>query len=423
MIIIYLVVVCVVWISLKSTTNYKALLFCRRFLDVSFYVVCIWTSINLLLSYIDPVLVVRSTGNPVEIARSWGRVIGAYCMIPLFYRIWKGLFRIEFYNSSHIKNLEKFILYLRSFKDDKKKTLTEYILMDFLSKNVYVPFAVGKPYEMKPSSHTVPLYIGDDWKNKVDEMMQKAPIILMRVSDTEHFLWELGNCISQKHIHKSLFWITDTQAYMFFKRHCFEKYGLSFPKIEKVSKNCVVFLDGQEFQVCHLTNKNSYKSFYLKIFDTFGLKDDDYFYERMKYKRLFFRFHYDNNVSAGVQRWDWVAFLFPEFYLMFHHFGWTRLLILLLLEGYVMAGCLVFLCSQLNLSLYSMKDEILILAIGTAFRLPFMLLCGKNARTMEWYEEKWEGVSYFNEISQANNIKTLAYALVFIVLCLLGFYL
>ena len=317
MIIIYLIVVCVVWISLKSTTNYKALLFCRRFLDVSFYVVCIWASINLLLSYIDSALVVRSTGNPVEIAISWGEVIGAYCMIPLFYRIWKGLFRIELYNSSHIKNLEKFILYLRSFKDDKIKTLTEYILMDFLSKNVYVPFAVGRPNEMKPSSHTIPLYIGDDWKNKVDELMQKAPIILMRVSDTEHFLWELGNCISQKHIHKSLFWITDTQAFMFFKQHCFEKYGLSFPKIEKVSKNCVVFLDGQEFQVCHLTNKEFYKSFYLKIFDTFGLKEDDYFYERMKYKRLFFRFHYDNNVSVGVQRWDWVAFLFPEFYLMF----------------------------------------------------------------------------------------------------------
>ena len=422
MVIVYIIIVCVVWILLKSTTDYKTLLFCRRFLDVSFYVFCIWGSIILLLSYIDSALVVRSTGNPEESARSWGIVIGVYCMIPLFYRIWKGMYRIEFYNSSHIKYLEKFILYLRSFKDDKKKTLTEYILMDFLSKNVYVPFAVGRPNEMKPSSHTVPLYIGDDWKNKVDEMMQKASIILMRVSDTEHFLWELGNCITQKHIHKSLFWITDPQTYIFFKCHCFEKYGLLFPKIEKVNKNCVVFFDGQEFQVCHLTNKNSYRSLYYKIHDVFNLKDDDYFYKRMKYKRLFLRFHYDDNVSAGVQRWDWVAFLFPEFYLMFHRFGWTRLLVLLLLEGYLMAGCLVFLCLQLNLSLYSMKDEILILAVGAAFRLPFMLLCGKNARTMEWYEEKWEGVSYFNDISHANNIKTLAYALGFLVLCLLGRY-
>ena len=69
-----------------------------------------------------------------------------------------------------------------------------------------------------------------------------------------------------------------------------------------------------------------------------------------------------------------------------------------------------------------MKDEILFLAVGTAFRLPFMFLCGKNARTLEWYEEKWEGVSYFNKISHANNIKTLAYALGFLVLCLLGLY-
>lgn len=419
MIIIYLVVVCVVWISLKSTTNYKALLFCRRFLDASFYFVCILYSVFIVLLYSSLTLLVGD--NPEKTAICWSAVIGIYCMLPLLFRFWKWLFHIKFYHSSHIKNLEKFILYLRSFKDDKKKTLTEYKLMDFLSKKIYVPFAVGRPNEMKPSSHTIPLYIGDDWKNKVEEMMQKAPLILLRVSDTEHFLWELGTCITQKHFLKSLFWVTDPKAYMFFKKHCFETYGLSFPEMENISKNCVVYLHNNEFQVYHLSNKKSYKAFSMKIFEVFNLKTDDYFFKRNKKLSLLFRLHYDKKVSIGIQRWDWTAFFFPEFYLMFHHFGWMRLYVLLIIEGCAMAS-LFLLCVLLKLSLYSLPAKILIWTVVITSRLLLMYLCGKNARTIEWYEEKWESVSYFNKISYINNIKTLAYALVFIVLCLLGLY-
>lgn len=409
MMIIYFVMVLFVWVALKVTTNYKVLLFVRRFLDVSFYIVCVWASVSLVVLPIGNSLINATIAD--DVVRIFGKIIGLYCMIPFFYRIWKRLWHIVLYDSSHIKNIERFTLYLRGFKEDKKRKLTEFILMDSLCKYLYVPYAIGRPNEMTPSSHSIPLYIGDDWKDRVEEMMQKAPLILLRVSDTKNFLWELGTCITKKYIRKSLFWVTDKNSYSLFRTYCIENHGFYFPKMDDVSKNCIIFISGSEFQICHLSSKKSYKTLCVEIIDKFKFNADSYLYKRdIVVWSWLFRFRYDESVLKGIQKWDWIAFLFPEFYMMIHRFKWTRFPCLLIIDF------VVLLISVFFSKLFGL--DLLILVCFIIFRLPIMLLSGKNSRTMEWYEEKWPSVAYFNKVSKQSNIKTVAFVFGFILLCL-----
>ena len=116
-------------------------------------------------------------------------------------------------------------------------------------------------------------------------------------------------------------------------------------------------------------------------------------------------------ISRKVFRWDWVAFLFPELYIIFHRFQRDTLPWLFVI------CCLFFLplVWLLNLAGIQGPNYFFVLDI-MLIRLLFMFLCGRNARTTEWYEEKWESVTYFNKISKTNNIKTLSFVVGFFVL-------
>lgn len=289
-----------VWLTLKISSNYNVFLSCRQLYNILLWGVYIMACIGFSLCLVNYQNVTRNTFSVEKVGN--GRLfLAAYASLPFSVYIFKGFQQKEFHDSSHIKNIEKYTLYLRSFKDDKVRTKEEKRLMDSLRKYLYVPFAVGRPNEMTPSSHSTPLYIGSDWKQKVMEMMQKAPLILLRVSDTEHFLWELGTCITENHLHKSLFWVTDEKAYSVFRQHCSDKYGSQLPEEHTISKNCIIFLSGSEFRIFHLGSKKSYKAFCGVLFDKFDLHTDDYLYKRNDYLGLFVRLHYDKNISQGVQ--------------------------------------------------------------------------------------------------------------------------
>lgn len=414
MIILYLFVVLAAWVALKVSSNYKVILFARRFVDVSFYVIFIWAAMTYASIIVVMALVAKNTDSIKDAVIIFGMIVGGACVLPLLFRGWKWLWHVTFYNSSHVKYLEKFTLYLRNFKDDKKRTLVEYVLMNSLYDYLYAPFAVGRPDEMKPSSSSIPIYIGEDWKERVKELMQKAPLILMRVSDTGHFLWELGICVDLQFVYKTLFWVTDKKTYMSFKSYCFERFGLQFPELEYVSENCVIYLVDSEFKIFHLVGKKSYKAFCLEIQDKMNFQSDAYLYRRDHPLRLFFRFHYDDKVSAEVQKWDWMAFLFPEFYVFFHRIKIVTILLLMVLICMPLLPLgLLYKCGIIQVG---NSMAIITLVCMIVLRLFFMFLCGKNARTIEWYEEKWEGVSYFNRMSRMNNIMIMAYVAGFIVL-------
>ena len=389
MIIIYFLLVFPIWIIFQFTTNYKVLIGCRNFIKYSLVVVCILSLVSIA---VDDMIMMRAMPELPK-AKAVGiiaRPLAVLLLSPLLWNIWMSIYGLNFYNSSHIENLRYFVLYLRSFKDDKKKTGREAKLLRALY-TFFCPFAVGKPNELKSSDiSAIRLYIGDGWKNDVLEMMKNTQIILLRVSDTPNFFWEFEQCVVNEHIHKSIFWVSDKMAYETFCKKALDQFSLQFPTIDKIADNCVVYKKDNDFTVAPLDSKKSYSNFIWSYNESRGLTSShsDYFSGRDKSLfKQFFTWKRDPNMMAGVQEWSWTAFLLPEFYIILQRFpnrGWLYLF------------SLIFFLPLLF------------------FRIPLMIFMGRNGKKMVWLSEKWESVKYFEEIHKKNNIKTIVFAICFI---------
>ena len=383
MIIIYLLFfVLPVWLVFRVTNNYSVLIGCRNFLKYSFLILCVISLASIILE--------KSTFNASnlsakEITMKQGEVIGIIILIPLIWNTWMSLWGLKFYNASHIENLDYFILYLRSFKDDKKRTNIEHKLIRALY-SFFCPFAVGRPKDIQSSSlSAIRLYVGDDWKENVAEMMEKTPILLLRVNDTENFFWEFEQCIEKEYVEKSIFWISDKSSYKVFCEKAMKEFGLSFPLIEDVTDNCLVYKEGNSFSVFSLNSKKSYTEFVQKYNELRHLTStySDYFWGRdVSLIKQFFEWKRNSNMMEGVQEWCWTAFFFPSSYIIFQRFPNRGLLYIL---------------SLVTLILFPI-------------RILLMIYMGRNAKKMVWLSEKWESVDYFEDIHQKNDLKAIGFA-------------
>ena len=383
MIFIYLLVfVLPVWLVFRVTNNYSVLIGCRNFLKYSFLILCV---VSLALTILEKTAIDTTNLTPKEIAGKQGEVLGFIALIPLIWNIWMSLWGLKFYSASHIENLDYFILYLRSFKDDKKHTNIEHRLMRALY-SFFCPFAVGRPKDIQTSSlSAIRLYVGDDWKENVAEMMEKTPILLLRVSDTENFFWEFEQCVVKEHIEKAIFWVSDKNSYKVFCEKALKEFGLSFPLIEDVTDNCLVFKEGDNFSVFSLCSKKSYTEFVQKYNELRHLTFtySDYFEGRnVGLIKQFFEWKRNSNMMEGVQKWCWTAFFFPSSYIIFQRFPNRGVLYLL---------------SLVTLILFPL-------------RILLMVYMGRNAKKMVWLSEKWESVSYFEDIHQKNGLKAVGFA-------------
>ena len=384
MIIIYLLIfVLPVWLVFRVTNNYSVLIGCRNFLKYSFLILCVMSLASMILEK----MTFDTTGlSTKEIVRKKGEVFGIIAFAPLIWNIWMAIWGLKFYNVSHIENLDYFILYLRSFKDDKKKTNLEYKLMRALY-SFFCPFAVGRPKDIQSCSlSAIRLYVGDDWKNNVAEMMEKTPILLLRVSDTKNFFWEFEQCVINKHIEKSIFWVSDKNSYKVFYEKAMKGFDLTFPKIEDITDNCLIYKEGKSYSVFSLNSKKSYAEFVQKYNELHHITSthSDYFSGRDDgIVKQFFKWKRDSNMMEGVQKWCWTAFFFPSSYIIIQRFPNRGVLYLL---------------SLVTLILFPL-------------RIPLMIFMGRNAKKMVWLSEKWESVDYFEDIHQKNDLKAVGFAL------------
>lgn len=384
MIFIYLLFCVIpVWLIFRVTSNYSVLIGCRHFLKYSFLFLCVISIIS---------LVIDKTGfdtmgmTAKEIARNKGEAIGFIALIPLIWNIWMSFWGLKFYGASHIENLDYFILYLRSFKDDKKKTSFEHKLMRAMY-SFFCPFAVGRPKDINTSSlSAIRLYVGEEWKENVKDMMEKAPVILLRVSDTENFFWEFEQCVFNEYIGKSIFWVSDKRSYLDFYEKVKNKYDLALPSTNSISDNSLIYKEVENFCVFSLNSKTSYAEFIKKYNESRCLTLNHVYYFSGRDKSLvkqFFIWERDPNMMEGVQEWCWTAFFFPCSYMIMQRFPNRGVLYLLSL----------------------------LLTIGLSpLRIPLMIYMGRNAKKMVWLSEKWESVSYFEDIHQNNNLKVIGFA-------------
>ena len=117
------------------------------------------------------------------------------------------------YDKDQIK--EPFVLYLRSFVDDKvtRKPISvltdsrseEEILVDVMS-DIAPVYAIGDPKDAKMPNGAARVYVDDDhWKSTVADMAKRATVVVLRLGKTDSFWWEVDMAANNIPLDKVLF--------------------------------------------------------------------------------------------------------------------------------------------------------------------------------------------------------------------------
>lgn len=407
-------------IAIDRTKKYTTAITLRNIIDI-----CLGVFIVLSCMYLTIQNIIGLAGFS-----GWIKILGlgytVLLVVPYVY-FTKWFFGYSFlYPSSHINNLDFFILYLRSFKDDKKMSRKEYKLMKCLDK-LFCTFEIGRPNEFYPSTGACRIYVGETWKKDVISLMSKAPIILMRVNTTDNYLWEFEQCYLNKYLFKTILWITNLDEYRKFSIHILQKYGISLPNVDVI--NTVIYPTEIGFKVQNLKKKKSYKGFIEQyLVDKKDLDDSwaYYFHAKNNKVKLFFSLKKDKELMKGVQRWNVIAFLLPEFFVICNRIKYRIpiylglcILNVFAAMGFILLITLFYGIVFENNLLNVVFDNVLLqtIIIFTLFiNLYVRLLWGRNGTTIVWLSENWESFEYFEEILDKNNYKANLYCLIFILI-------
>ena len=124
-------------------------------------------------------------------------------------------------NTSNIQG--PFVLYLRSFIDDKKarkgvSTSTnikteEEALVEVLSEIAPV-YAIGNPKDKKMPLGASRIYVDDEhWKSTVLDLAKRAVTVVLRLGKTDSFWWEVEMALQEVPIDKLLFVIPESKTF------------------------------------------------------------------------------------------------------------------------------------------------------------------------------------------------------------------
>lgn len=338
-------------------------------------------------------------------------VVTFVCIALLFSPIFIIIYNIlmwrfglrDFYDEGHIENMEYFTLYLRSFKDDNQNTAISKRIIE-LFYELFCPFAVGRPYELLPPKIGAPrLYLADDWQEDVLQLMEKAQIILLRISDTENFMWEYEQVIDNNYLSKTVFWIKDINALNTFIKGMKKEYSLFVEKLEteSVGKESLAYFNNDEWTLFDNNHSKSFLCSYLSDHQNLSIDYKEYLYDNGHIMKHLFSFHYDRELMRGVPKWDWVSFAFPEFFILIHRIEKIESLFLLTIMDMWLVSNVIMVCKKTSII------ECLLVSLFLILRFFVMFFMGRNARTVVWLGEKWESLDYFNKIYSDNNKKTL----------------
>ena len=101
------------------------------------------------------------------------------------------------------------VVYLRSFEDDEvlaNTNIVEGFIQLTTEEEQYArvlnrigPFlAIGDPREALPDLGAARIYVGnDDWRSRVEALLDRARLVVLRLSATEGLLWELRTVIAR----------------------------------------------------------------------------------------------------------------------------------------------------------------------------------------------------------------------------------
>ena len=116
-----------------------------------------------------------------------------------------------------------FVLYLRSFVDDKttNKRISfindvrteEEVLVGVLS-DIAPVYAIGDPKDKKMPLGASRIYVDDEyWKSTVTEMMSRATVVVLRLGKTDSFWWEVETAIKSISLEKVMFVVPESKTF------------------------------------------------------------------------------------------------------------------------------------------------------------------------------------------------------------------
>lgn len=356
-----------------------------------------------------------------------GTIVGGIFLIVPIYHFGEYLFGIKrLYDAKHIKYMDSFILYLRSFKDDKKKTLDEFRILQLL-RNFFKVFEVGRPDEFYPSNNGAQhLYIGEDWKGNVLTMMDKAVFILMRINTTDNYLWEFEQCHSKNLLNKIIFWITDLQEYEKFRAFTYQKYQLDLPSL--VRENSVMYyMHGRFKQYCIESKKESI-IFANDLYEDKVLHTsyEAYFYGKKQKLKAFLNFKKSDMGINVVKSWNTIAFLFPALYTIFSnikhknkiYFGILFLdffvFIFLLMIGVMFAQ--TFIEKKVDFYIPNYPFVLVFYCLCLIIRMVLAYLFGKNGDLLVWLSENWESVILYERKIKTIKFKSICFVILVLII-------
>lgn len=116
-----------------------------------------------------------------------------------------------------------FVLYLRSFVDDKttKKRISifndvrteEEVLVSVLS-DIAPVYAIGDPKDKKMPLGASRIYVDDEhWKSTVIDMMNRAVVVVLRLGKTDSFWWEVETAVKNISLDKVMFVVPESKTF------------------------------------------------------------------------------------------------------------------------------------------------------------------------------------------------------------------
>ena len=116
-----------------------------------------------------------------------------------------------------------FVLYLRSFVDDKttKKQVSifndvrteEEVLVSVLS-DIAPVYAIGDPKDKKMPLGASRIYVDDEhWKSTVIDMMNRAVVVVLRLGETDSFWWEVETAVKNIPLDKVMFVVPESKTF------------------------------------------------------------------------------------------------------------------------------------------------------------------------------------------------------------------
>lgn len=145
-------------------------------------------------------------------------ILAVYLLGVVSWRLWRRAQQYEAIDADEAmaRDPRPPVLYLRSFKDDGAAVLApgeqriaqrvmsvveppspEQELADILGRLGPV-VAIGKPGEVLPELGAARLYVAHDrWQAKVDELMTKAAMVVIRIGDSPGVVWEIDRALAR----------------------------------------------------------------------------------------------------------------------------------------------------------------------------------------------------------------------------------